>query len=167
MPNLTPEKEAEILAAIKAKIESVPGAINVVADEPLLDSKQDVLKTICFKNIDNKTEVRYLKIDFSGFTDSAEEGCEDEPVVFISYKLHLFHQFVEKRTDASSSAKDIKTLVLNLRNKFLETDDNARSLATDCESTPLVQNKFIILGNDELTGYYGHFTDLTLKVEIL
>lgn len=167
MPNLTPEKEAEILAALKAKVASVTGAINVVAGEPLLDSKSDVLKTICHKNLDNKTEVRYLKIDFLGFTDSAEDGCEDMPVVFVSYNLHLFHQFVEKRSDASSSAKDIKTLVMNLRNKFLETAENARSLAADCEHAPLVQNKFIILGNDELTGYYGHFTDLTLKVEIL
>jgi len=167
MPNLTAEKELEILEALRVKIAATPGAINVVADEPLLDSKHDVLKTICFKSVDDKTEVRYLKIDFLGYTDDAENGCEDNPVCYLNYNLHLFHGFVEKRSDDSSSAKDIKALVINLRAAFLPFKNGERQVAEICESIPLVQNKFIILGEDELTGNYGHIADLTLKVEIL
>ncbi len=166
MPNLTPEKELLILTALKAKIETVPGAVNVIADEPLLDSKQDVLDIICRSNVDDETEVVYLKIDFLGFQDSATDGCDDNPVVFLNYNLHVFQGFKEIRSDNSTSAADLKRLVINLRNEFLRTDDNARQLAPNCESAPLRQNNFIILDNDPLTGAYGHIADLIAKVEL-
>lgn len=168
MQNLTAEKELLILEALRAKIATVPEAVNVIADEPLLDSKQDVLDTICVQNSDDETEVKYLKIDCLGFQDSdGDDGCEDMPLVYLTYNLHLFQQFNSKRGDATTSTEDIKKLLFGLRNKFLETKNNARQLAPGCESLPLAQNNFIILGSDELTGYYGHFVDLKLRVEIL
>lgn len=167
MQTLTAEKEVLILTALAAKVGSVPGARNVIADEPLLDSKQDVLDTICIQNTDDETEVVYIKIDFLGFEDNAEEGCEDNPLTYLDYNLHVFQGYKEVRADGSSSATDIKRLVLNLRNRFLETDAGARALVADCETLPLRQDKFIILDNDPLTGAYGHFVDLIARVEIL
>ena len=167
MNSLTPEKELEILETLRAKVSSVESAINVVTDEPLLDSKNDVLKTICYKTANNKTEIRYIKIDFLGYTDDPENGCEDDPVVYLNYNFHLFHQYIEKRSDGSSSAKDIKKLVFNLRNAFLPFKNGERKIAEIYESTPLTQARFIILGEDPMTGgHYGHFTDLICKVEI-
>lgn len=166
MPNLTPEKEAEILEALRAKVATAEGAANVVSDEPLLDSKDDVLETICFQNSDDETEVKFIKIDFVKFEDSKTDGCEDNPVVYATYNFHLFQQFKDKRTDNSTSTADFKKLVLSLRNLFLVTANNARRVAANCETAPLVQQNPIILGNDELTGFYGHFTDLTCKVVI-
>lgn len=169
MPSLTSEKEAAILEALKLKVESVPGVINVITNEPLLDSKQDILRKFCVKHAGNKnkTEVVYLKVDFLGFEDSLTDGCEDNPVVFLSYNLHVFQGYQEIRTDGSTSAGDIKQLVINLRNEFLRTQNNARRLAAGSESTPLRQNNFIILDNDPLTGAYGHYVDLIARVEIL
>lgn len=103
-----------------------------------------------------------------GFEDSTgDDGCEDMPLVYATYNLHLFQQFNSKRADDSTSTKDMKALVLNLRNRFLETENNARKLTENSESLPLSQNNFILLDNDPLTGYYGHFVDLKLRVEIL
>ncbi len=167
MPNLTPEKEVEILEALRVKVASAEGASNVVADEPLLDSKDDVLETICVQNVDDETEVKFIKIDFVKFEDSKTDGCEDSPVVYATYNFHLFQQYKEKRSDNSTSTADFKRLVLNLRNLFLITENNARRLAANCEHLPLKQTNQITLGNDELTGFYGHFTDLECKVEIL
>ena len=166
MPNLTDEKEAEILEALRAKVASLPNAKNVIADEPLLDSKQDVLKTICVQNTDKKTEVKYIKIDFLGFEDSATDGCEDNPVVYLSYNLHVFQQYVEKRKDNSTSTKDVKKLVIDLRNLFLVTENNARVILPNTETQPLTQNQFIILNDDPLTGAYGHYVDLICKVTV-
>ena len=166
MHNLTPEKEALILESLRVKVASAEGASNVVADEPLLDSKDDVLETICVQNVDDETEVKFIKIDFAKFEDSKTDGCEDNPVVYIVYNFHAFQQYKAKRTDNSTSTSDFKKLVLNLRNLFLVTENNARRIAANCESTPLIQTTPIILGNDDLTGFYGHFTDLTCKVEI-
>ena len=168
MTNLTPEKEAEILAALTAKVAAVADAVNVVADEPLLDSKDNILDTICIQNVDDETEVKFIKIDFLGFEDSDTDGCDDNPVVFLNYNLHVFQQYKEKRSDDSTSTNDIKQLVIALRNRFLEAKNNARQLATKCEHQPLRQQNFIILGDDPLAvGAYGHFTDLICKVEIL
>ena len=164
MPNLTPEKETEILEALRLKIATLPNAKNVVASEPLLDSKQDVLKTICVQNLDKRTEVQYIKIDFLGFEDSVADGCEDNPIVYLSYNLHIFQQYVEKRSDNSTSTLDIKRLVIDLRNLFLITANNARILLPNCEHQPLTQNQFIVLNDDPLTRAYGHFVDLICKV---
>ena len=166
MPNLTAAKETAILEALGVKIASLPNAKNVIADEPLLDSKQDVLKTICVKSVDKKTEVQYIKIDFLGFRDSTTDGCEDNPVVYLSYNLHIFQQLVEKRSDNSTSTKDVKKLVIDLRNLFLLTENNARILLPNTESQPLRQNNFIILGDDPLTGAYGHYIDLVCTVTV-
>ena len=163
MPNLTPEKELEILAALKAKFQL--HAINVITDEPLFDSKHDVLDTICVENVDGGVEVVYCKLALSGFQDSATDGCDDMPVVFLTYTAHLFWGYTEeRRSDGSTSENDLKKIVLDLRNKFLE---EGRELVDGCEHAPLVQSAFIILGDDPFPGVYGHFVDLTCRVEVV
>ncbi len=166
MPVLTSEKEAQILEALRARIAAIPGAVNVIADEPLLDSKQDVIKKFCVKTVGNKTEVQYIKIDYAGWRDHAEMGCEDDPVVFLKYKIHSFRQYREKRPDNSTSSGDIKALDIALHNKFRETANKARFLLEKAEHLPLVLIRDIILDDDELTGCYGHIADYFIEVEI-
>ncbi|MBS1797457.1 MAG: hypothetical protein JSS81_26780 [Acidobacteria bacterium] len=163
MPNLTPEKELLILDALKAKIESVAGAENVLVENPLIDSKQDAVERLTVQNSDDQTEVKYIYISFLGFEDSETDGCDDEPVVTLTYNAHVVWGFNERRGDESFSEKDFKALVLNLRNKFLES---RRELLPDCEHQPLKQQNFILLADDPLTGAYSHFIDLILKVDI-
>ncbi len=170
MTNFTSQNEALILEALRAKIASVPGARNVIADEPLLDSKQDVLKKFCVQTAGGKTEVQYIKIDYLGWRDDAEMGCEDNPVVFLKYKIHSFRQYREIRPDNSTSSADIKALDIALHNRFRETKgvtkNNARNLTAFSEHAPLVLIKDIILGVDELTGAFGHIADYSIEVEI-
>lgn len=166
MTNFTSQKEALILEALRAKIASVPGARNVIADEPLLDSKQDVLKKFCVQTAGGKTEVQYIKIDYLGWRDDAEMGCEDNPVVFLKYRIHSFRQYREIRPDNSTSSADIKALDINLHNRFRETKNRAHFLTENCEHAPLVLIKDIILGVDELTGAEGHIADYSIEVEI-
>lgn len=164
--NLTPEKEEQILEALKAKIESVPNASNVIADEPFFDSKQDYVKKLTVLNVENVRETKYIKIDYLGWRDSATDGCDDNPVVFLKYKLRSFQQYKEVRSDLSTSAKDIKVLDINLRNKFLEAENNARLLAPNSEHRPLVLISDIILDVDEPTGIYGHIAEYSIEVEL-
>jgi hypothetical protein len=164
MPNLTPEKEAAILAALKTKIESVAGVSNVLVENPLVSSKHDEIDLLTVENVDGEAEIKYCYVSFLGFTDSETDGCDDMPVVFLDYNLHFFWEFKEKRSDNSSSETDFKTLFLNIRNKFREP---ARNLAASSEHQPLRQSQFIILSADPLTGAYGWIADFTCKVEIL
>jgi hypothetical protein len=163
MPNLTPEKELQILDALKTKTESVEGAENVLVENPLFDSKQDVLEKVCVENVDGETEVSYIYWSLLGYEDSTTDGCDDNPVVYLIYNAHVFRGYKEKRSDNSFSEKDFKALILNLRNKFLQKN---RTILANCETTPLKPNNFIVLGDDPLTGAYGHYYDLTLKVEV-
>lgn len=166
MTNFTTEKIAEITEALRAKIAAVPGASNVVASEPLLGSKDEVLDTICVQNSDEETEIKYIKIDYAGWRDSEEYGCEDNPVVFARFKIHSFQGYNEIRANGTTSANDIRNLDINLHNRFRETANYARRLAANCEHAPLALSKDIVLEADELTGAYGHTADYTIEVEI-
>lgn len=163
MPNLTAAKEQQIIDALKAKFAGVTGASNIITDMPVIDSKQDEIDLLTVQNVDDELEIKYCYLSFLGYADSETDGCDDMPVVFLDYNAHFFAQFKELRSDNSTSEKDFKAWILNTRNKFLE--DN-RTLLVGCEHTPLTQSGFIILGDDPLTGSYGHFQDLTLRVEI-
>lgn len=160
---LTPEKEQQIIAALKTKFESVAGASNVLIENPVFDSKQDAVEKLTVENVDGETEVKFIYISFLGFEDSTLDGCDDNPTVYLTYNAHVVWGYKEKRSDNSFSEKDFKALILELRNKFLNKN---RTLSSNCETTPLKQSNFIILGDDPLTGAYGHFVDLTCKVEI-
>lgn len=162
MPNLTPEIESAVLLALKAKVETVASADNVIIADPLIDSKQDFIAELTVQNVDNELETKYCKIDYLGWRDSLTDGCDDAPVVFLRYKIRLVHQYKPARSDASTPANDIKDLDLNLRNKFLETD---RTLASG-ENLPLTSLNDMILAVDELTGIYGYIRELLLEIEI-
>lgn len=159
MTNLTAEKEQQILDALAAKFALI--AENVITDDSTFDSEQDVIDAITKKNVDDELEVRYCKIDFLNFKDSETDGCDDMPVVFLTYNAHLFFGYKEKRSDASTAQRDAKTCFINLRNKFLEFN---RTIMEGVEHEPLKQRTDFILGNDELTGNYGYSIDLTVRV---
>lgn len=162
---LTPEKELLIIDALKTKFEGVSGVSNVIVENPVIDSMNDVVEILSVENSDGETEVKYIYISLLGFSDSEEDGCEDDPLLTLNYNAHIFWQFNEKRNDDSTSEKDFKALVLNLRNKFLEKNRKLSGIEMS-ETTPLKQQNFIILGNDALTGVYGHIVDLQTNVEI-
>ena len=164
--NLTPERELTITAAVKAKIETVTGAVNVIAAEPFFDSKNDYIDGLTVPNIDGELETVFIKIDYLGWRDSLTDGCDDDPVVFVRYRIHAFHGYKEVRSDDSTSANDIKSLDLNLRNEFRRTADHARRIVPNCETQPLSLQRDIFVGVDALTGAFGHIADYLLEVEV-
>ena len=160
--NLSPVIETGLRAALAAKISTV--AQNLIVDEPVIDSKHDEIDLLTRENVDGELETVFGKLDFLKFEDSSSDGCDDEPLVTLFYKLHLFQQFKEKRSDNSTSANDFVALVLNLRNKFLES--NRRLVSSNIEHLPLRQLIAITLGEDPLMGAEGHFADFEIKVQI-
>ena len=160
--NLSPEIEINLRAALAAKIRTV--AANLIVDEPVIDSKHDEIELLTKENVDDEIEIVFGKLDFLKFEDSTTDGCDDEPLVTLFYKLHLFQQFKEKRSDNSTSAKDFTALILNLRNRFLQS--NRMLGASNIEHLPLRQILVITLGEDPLMGAEGHFADFEIRVEI-
>lgn len=158
-------KELTIRTALGEKIAAITASVFI--RRPMIDSKNDWVDLLGKLNVDGELEVRYCTVDLAGFTDSAEEGCDDDPVVNLTYSVHLFHEYKEGRSNNSNSTDDFTAAVLSLRNAFLDAD---RSLGTPAlakvETLPLVQSGFIILGTDPVTGSYGHFVDLIASVEV-
>jgi hypothetical protein len=162
---LTPEKEILILAAVKPKFEArIP---NVITDEPLFDSKQDVIDKITVQSVDDKTEVVYCKLSLlEPFNDSDTDGCDDDPLTTPKYLAHVVCEYNPARSDGSSSEKDLKTIALNLHNDFLNKNRTVSGVP-GCEYVPLKRASNIILDNDPLTGVYAHYIDLILGIEII
>ena len=164
MPNLTPEKESNILAALALKFGTVSGIENVTSEDELIDSKQDAIDAICTRDSDNATVVKYAQVKYAGWRDSATDGCDDNPVVFLKYSVRIFQQYTARRSDLTTPYQDIKLLDINLHNKFREKN---RALLEKCEWQPLVPVSDIILDVDELTGIFGYSRNYTLEVEVL
>lgn len=161
---LTAAKEKSIREALGTKVALVTGSAFV--RRPLIDSKQDWVTLLGVVNADDEYEIKYCTVDLAGFNDSDQEGCDDDPVVTITYQCHLFHEYKETRVaDSSNSTDDFNAAFLTLRNTFLD-DDRSLAALDRVESLPLAQTAFIILGTDTLTGAFGHYVDFTIAVEL-
>jgi hypothetical protein len=156
-------KELTIREALGTKVAVITATAFV--RRPVIDSKHDWAELLGKQNVDDELEVKCCTVDLLQFTDSDQEGCDDDPVVTLTYQVHLFHQYKEARSDDSNSTDDFAAAVLDLRNKFLEKNRDVAGVA-DAEYLPLTQSGFIILGTDPLTGSEGHFVDLIAKVEV-
>ena len=159
---LTPEKELTIRGAVGAKFALLTSSAFV--RRPMIDSKIDWVELLGHENVDEEFELRVCTVDLLQFEDSEDEGCDDDPVVFLTYQVHLFHQYKETRTDDSNSTDDFAALVLNLRNSWLNKNRSLGDLEK-VESLPLTQSGFILLGDDPLTGAFGHYVNFQLRVE--
>ncbi len=157
-------KELTIREALGQKVAGITGSVFV--RRPVIDSKQDWVDLLGIENVDEEFELRYCTVDLLGFTDSPTDGCDDDPLVTLTYAVHLFHEFKEARSDDSNSTDDFTAAVLNLRSRFLETDRSLGSLER-IEHLPLRQSGFIILEEDPVTGSFGHFVDLQCMVQVL
>jgi|GEM_PF-6185201 len=161
---LTAALEKQIRAALAAKIGAA--AANIITEEPTIDSKHDEIDLFTKTNVDDELEVVCGKLDFLKFEDSATDGCDDNPLCTIKYRLHLFQGYKKKRSDDSTSAEDFKDLILELRNLLLKP--NRMLVSPKIEHLPLRQLTDITLDNDPLMPAlgYGHFADFEIKVQI-
>lgn len=171
MPAITSQKEKDTLAALVRKFGAVDGISNIVTTDDLLDSKQDVIAAICVRDSDNKTIVKFCQLKYIGWRDSETDGCDDNPVSFMRYSVHIAQAYTPKRKDNSTPYEDIKLLDIELHNKFREKNRklyDADGIALPkCESIPLVPVSDITLNDDPLTGVYSYFRDYLLEVECL
>jgi hypothetical protein len=160
---LDPAKELTIRQALGTKIGNITGSAFI--RRPIIDSKQDESELLGVLNVDNEEEMHVCTVDFANFVNSATDGCDDDPMVTVTYKIHLFREYKESRSDLSNSTDDFIALVLNLNNAFLNADRSLASLPK-VETLPLAQLSDIVLGDDPLTGGTGHFVDFLARVQV-
>jgi hypothetical protein len=161
---LDPAKELAIRTALGTKVAALTGSVFIRPE--LFDSEQDWVEKLGVQNVDGELELKYCTVNLLQFTDSPTDGCDDDPVVFLTYQIHIFDGFTEQRSDLSNSTDDFIAKILDLRNEFLESSRNVAGV-DKADYTPLTQSSLILLGDDPLTGGFGHFTDLQQRVQVV
>lgn len=167
--SLSKAREKEIRAAVVAYV-AAAGNLNVFADRPLVNSKEDFVKQF-FKPesaFAGGSVVKYAVVEFQNFVDQENSFCADDPIVNVNYLIHVFIEFYGVTgAAADNSHNELVGVVLDLRDAVLNTpeivllDDSVHSL------NPLEQPSFIVNSNDTLTGVAGHYADLILQVEVI
>lgn len=163
MINLSPELELAIRAALKAKIETVPAIGAVFPREVFVTSKIDFFDKVGMAVADD-LELRMCEVTLLKFQDSLLEGCDDMPVVYLSYNVKIQHEYNDSRGDGSNSFDDFVRAGLDLRNAFLinrRMNFTINGVVTHTEHAPLVQTDFIITDDAVL-----HTANFQVKVTI-
>lgn len=162
---LTPAIEMLHRLLIKAAIESVPDTGAVFIKPEFFTSEQDFVERVCkLMTVGDDLEVQFCQISFLGFEDDPLDDCEDDPAVKIIYKIHLFHQYKPERADGTNSHDTFTAMLLNLRNKFLDTIE----IDSNTERESLRADGFMITDDESeyFKGAFGHWINLITKVDI-
>ena len=166
MPKLTPAVELAHRMRLKQHIESVPNTGGVFTRITFFSSKEDFVAQIGRQVAEgDDLEVQFCQVSWLGFEDSASDPCPEDPTVTLNYRLHFFHEFKQERSDGSNSFDTFAQMIINLRNLFLQNQDFDNG---NTERKPLKQPEFIITNGESefFRGAYGHFVNLTTKIEI-
>jgi hypothetical protein len=168
MANVKIEQETAVRDDIKTLIESLGVFGTVFPRRRYIKSRQDFVKKLGKKTLDNRTEIRFVEIRFLGFEDSPTLGHDTNPAAILKYQIHVFFEFIDERSDGSNSDEDFTAAILDLRDKFLLTERfgivNDTTGRKRGSRDPLTQDTFAQFGFDTLTDCEGHFVDLRLNV---
>jgi hypothetical protein len=167
MARLSIDIEQEFRAAFVAYLSAITLTGNVFDRRRLFNSRQDFFERTGVENADDELKIRYTEIECLSPSDHDAAGFDDNPAAVLRYNLHLFHEFEDLRSDNGNSDRDFTDLLLQLRNKILQTPKLTLATSgwkveieplTPPEGTPFTQ-----FGTDSLVGVNGHFTDYTVQ----
>lgn len=163
---LTPAIELIHRNRLKSDIQQVPDTGAVFTKPTFFSSVQDFVDAVG-KQVaaGDNLEVQFCQITFLKFEDSPNDPCPDDPLCWLHYRLHFFHQFEQQRANGTNSHDTFVAMLLNLRNKFLIEQDFDGG---NTERKPLSPEQFIITDVEStyFKGAYGHYTNLISKIEL-
>lgn len=161
---LTPAKENAIREAIRDAIEGL--GVPTFSRRRQISSKQDFYAKLGTLGVGNKTEVRFVQMDLVGMTDLVGEGIDDCPPVRLTYRLHVFFQFADLRSDDSNSTDDFIAFCLDLRHLINELDEVDDGDGFKHSLSKLTQTGDILTDNDAISDVVGHYAEFTVEVDV-
>lgn len=161
---LSETDELNIRNEIVALLLTEPLAGNVFDRRRSISSRADFYRKLNV-DVNDGREVRFIEVELLNLDDSPDEGADDNPVALLTYNFHLFHQFVDERSDDSNSDRDFTNLLIRLRRLFLNSRDfiGRRGVSDDAA---LTADEFTQFGPDTFTDVNGHFKDLTITIRV-
>lgn len=164
---LTTARENTIRAYLAAQsLIALPDYANHIFPTPVyFASAQDFAAMVQETFVQKTYKVFYLMINFGRFEDSRTRGCDDDPVLTVSYKFQLFRETQEARNSNPNSHDQLVTDMVNLRNRFLATQDITPNQIVH---SPLVQvgDMITIQDCEYVVGILGDWMNFRVNVEI-
>lgn len=122
MPLMTPQKEAAIRQEL-FEIFDDSEAHTFLVDRQIISKTHFEANTAI--EVDGRREVRYLQIYFTGFENLVNEQQSDDDCVPVrlNYTGQVGFQYIEERSDNSTSDDSVTAYILNMRNKGLNNRD--------------------------------------------
>jgi hypothetical protein len=155
-----------LLVTLFSGIEGLP---NVHPHRLWIENEAEAVRKMGYTHPANsKTEFRVLVIDFEPFEDT-KDGCDDDPVYNLVYRLKLAVSYSDKRPDNSTSTDDFARFAMTMRARVLSNRQFNFAEAGEydrlrCENLEAVS--FDPFGEDEETLIRGPVGEFSLKVRV-
>lgn len=159
---------------IKASIIEVDPSLAVMVTPFYFSSIQDFIGQCFPDQVDGMSaadyerfEANFVEITFLRFQDSETDGCDDNPITFVWYNIHVFKQFKDVRGAGTNSHDELLDFVVALHNKFL--DDREHPIYGEFLTRyPLTQpNNLQRRAESEfLAGQTGDIINLQVRMEV-
>jgi len=172
--NWTAAKEKASRDWAKSTINAVDPDLPVMITPFYFSGKEDFIAQVYQMQVDSMTEAQYdafessfAIITFLRFQDSDTDGCDDNPVTFVWYNIHIFKQFKDVRAAGTNSHDELLDLVVALHNRFLD-DREHPTYGESLTRYPLTQpNNLQRRAESEfLVGQVGDIINLQVRMEV-
>jgi len=164
--NLTVSIEETIRSYIVNKWNTILPSDSFIFNEPwYFASRQDFAAAVK-KEYTEQYRCNYVMIDFAKTLDSKNKGCDDNPSVFLNYRITMFREFVLGETGIISSSKSLMVDFINVRNKFLRDRDIVQPNKIEHKPLVMLGDKVSLELCPHIANAYGDRIDLNLEVEI-
>lgn len=181
--SLTGDQELIIRKIIAERIAEA-GMPFVVPSPVYFSNKADFWATVAPKLTKKEIETTALQhctISYLRFEDDPAEGCEDEPLISIFYRLHVFREYEFERADESDAPDLFLKKVLRSEREFMNALFAVRQAFLGVqplvglpegwsgETNSLTQEDFAEEREqgEYVGGVEGFSADLVLKVEVI
>lgn len=172
--NWTDVKEKASRDWIKDSINAVDATLPVMVTPFYFSGKEDLIAQLHQSSVDTLTkeeyeafEASFATITFLRFQDSDTDGCDDNPVTWVYYNIHVFKQFKDVRSAGTNSHDELLALAVALHNKFLD-DREHPTYGESLTRYPLTMpNNLQRRAESEfLVGQIGDIINLQVRMEV-
>lgn len=124
-------------------------------------SDKDYLSYIS-QNYDQNFPIKYLMLSYSGFKDSRTNGCEEDPDVFVFYKLQMFRRYFQDEDD--NSHDELIHDMITFRTKVLNSLDieKGKTILSFSQSGAMVN----YTPSEHIIGVFGDWFNFEMKIEV-
>jgi hypothetical protein len=161
LPTDPVEVERAVRGALVQLFKESTGLEHVYGARVYVDDETDLVRRFGYQ-VNGRTELRGLIIDFAGFEET-DRGCDDDPIYRLLYDLRLVVSYAQRAVDTTST-DDFAAIVMRMRSACMQ-----HRVVGGIERTRLnnLETRQVLFGRDTETLILGHIGLFRVSVEIV